>query len=131
MKPTVDHIGIAVGDADRAAELYRALGYADVRRETVPEEGVRVVLLGSGPGRIELLEPLEASGTLSSFIGRRGEGLHHIAIAVVDIEAALERSTEQGARPVGEIRVGAGGRRVAFLHPRTASGVLIELVETG
>ncbi len=130
MTPAVDHIGVAVSHAESAVELYRALGFSDIREETVPEEGVRVLLLGSGPGRVELLEPLEATGRLARFIDRHGEGLHHIAIAVENIEAALERSKSQGARPVGEIRVGAGGRRVAFLHPGSASGVLLELVET-
>jgi methylmalonyl-CoA epimerase len=131
-KPTsVDHIGIAVHSLAERTPLYRdLLGLALVREEDVLSEQVRVAFLGSGETHVELLEPIGGKGPIADFLGKRGEGIHHICLAVTDIDAALARVRAAGMTIVGEApRPGAGGCRVAFLHPRSTGGILIELSE--
>ena len=127
----LDHVGIAVRDIEEALGFYaQGLGLELERVETVPEQGVRVAFLPLGDTEIELLEPLGEEGPLARFLEKRGEGIHHLCIAVADIEATLADLAAQGFRLIDETpRTGAGGARVAFVHPRSAHGVLIELVE--
>lgn len=129
----IDHIGIAVNSLADALPLYRGLlGLNDVEVQEVPSEGVRVALLGRGVGRIELLEPLDEASPVARFLARRGPGIHHLCLQVPNLESALMRARDAGAEPITpEVRVGAGGSRVAFLHPRSAGGVLLELREAG
>jgi methylmalonyl-CoA/ethylmalonyl-CoA epimerase len=127
----IDHVGIAVNSLEEAIPLYSALldqNASDV--EEVSAEKVRVVFFGQGTGRIELLEATDADSPIGRFIDRSGPGMHHICFAVADIEGAIRRADAVGAEliPPG-LRVGAGGLRVAFLHPRGSHGVLIELSE--
>lgn len=131
MVPVVDHIGIAVPSLADALPLYAAiLGRAPGAEETVPAEGVRVAFLGEGAGRVELLEPTAPDSPVARFLERRGPGVHHVCLRVPDVEEAVARARERGAEPVPPgIRRGAGGGRVAFLHPRGAGGVLLELAE--
>lgn len=127
----LDHIGIAVRDLEAARANYKRLGLEEVGREELPEQGVELVIFELGGARLELLRPL-GEGPLARFLERRGEGLHHLAIAVADIEEELERLREAGVRLVDEEpRRGAGGTRIAFIHPKSMGGVLIELVEHG
>ncbi len=129
--PKIDHLGIAVNSLESAIPLYAAvLGENPTGREEVPSEGVRVAFFGRGDGRVELLEPTGDDSPIAAFLDRRGPGLHHVCLSVADLEETVLRAEEAGAIlvPPG-IRSGAEGRRVAFLHPRTAGGVLIELVE--
>ena len=129
MDGCVDHVGIAVEGIDQALAVYSMLGFKKAEEETVEAEGVRAVFLaGAGLTTIELLEPLDDRSSLARFLSRRGQGLHHIAIRVTDIEAAVSSCEDEGLTIVGKIRIGALGRQVAFLHPKAASGVLIELV---
>lgn len=127
----LDHIGIAVRDLDEAGASYEKLGLEEAGRERLEDQGVEVRVFRLGETRIELLKPL-GEGPLARFLERRGEGLHHLAIAVDDIEKELERLREAGVQLVDERpRRGFGGTRIAFIHPKSMNGVLIELVEHG
>ena len=127
----IEHIGIATHKIDDALKFWRdALGLSVLETEEVAEQGVRVAMLPVGEPRIELLEPTSESSPVAKFLEKRGAGIHHIAVRVDDIRAALQRLHEQGARLIDESpRVGAGGSLVAFVHPASAGGVLLELVE--
>lgn len=133
MKPRVDHIGIAVRSIDERIALWRdVLGLEPGGIETVESEGVRVAFLEAGDTRIELLEPLSDDSTVARYLAKRGEGIHHLTLEVGDIRRALDAVSHAGVRVIGEApRIGAGGARVAFLHPASCGGVLVELVERG
>ena len=129
MKPTLDHIGIAVKSID-ATKIYKALGFQVDHVEDVKTQGVKTAFLSVGDSNIELLEPLSPESTVAKFIEKRGEGIHHLCFRVDDIEEHLERLKAAGYRLVNEAPVpGAHGCRVAFLHPAAGNGVLIELSE--
>ena len=127
----IDHIGIAVTDLEASAELYaQQFDMREQHRETVEEQGVEAVLYEVGDGHIELIKPLSADSGVAKFIERNGEGMHHIAYAVDDIDAALEQVKAAGLRLIDEQpRKGIRGSRVAFLHPKSTAGVLTEIVE--
>lgn len=127
----VDHIGVAVRSIDEAARFYReALGLRGGPPEQFPLQGVTMVFFTAGETRIELLEPLTPDSPITRFLERRGEGVHHIALAVPDVEQALESARAAGFEPVDATpRPGAHGTRVVFLHPKATHGVLVELVE--
>lgn len=129
----IDHVGIAVRSLEASVPLYRAiLGGPPAGYETVEGEGVRVAFFGEGAGRVELLEPTGPDSPVGRFLERSGPGLHHLCLKVPDLEAALERAAASGAELLAPgIREGAGGKRVAFLHPKSAGGVLLELSEGG
>ncbi len=130
--PIIDHVGIAVNSLADAVPLYAALlGLEPSGEELVPSEEVRVAFFGRGPGRVELIEPTSEESPISRFLARHGSGIHHICLQVADLDSALTRGGEAGVEAIPpEIRVGAGGKRVAFLHPRSTGGVLLELVES-
>jgi len=127
----IDHVGIAVEDLDAAIALYEEQYEMElVHRETVNEQGVEAVLLDVGDGHIELLAPLGPDTPVGKFMAKNGAGLHHVAYAVDDIEAALEKVAAAGIRRIDETpRIGIRESRVAFLHPRSTGGVLTEIVE--
>lgn len=127
----IDHLGIAVRSIEDALAFYqRALGLELESREDVPHEKVRVAMLRTGESRLELLEAAEEDSPIARFLASRGEGLHHVALRVPDLAAAVERLRAAGARLVSEtIQTGAGGHRYIFVHPASAGGVLLELVE--
>ncbi len=127
----VDHIGIATPQIDEALAIWQdALGLRVDSTEEVAEQGVRVAMLAIGETHIELLEPLSESSPVAKFLQKRGPGIHHIAVGVTDIRAALARFKEKGVRLIDETpRRGAGGCLVAFVHPSSANGVLLELVQ--
>jgi methylmalonyl-CoA/ethylmalonyl-CoA epimerase len=127
----IDHIGIAVESLDEALEFYRgAVGIEPKGLLTVPQEKVRVAMLPAGEPRIELLEATSDDSPIARFIAKRGEGLHHIAIKVPDLDAAVERLKAAGSRLVTEqVQTGAEGYRYVFVHPKSAHGVLLELIE--
>jgi methylmalonyl-CoA epimerase len=129
----IDHIGIAVKSLGEAAALYEnALGLKVSAYDQVDEQGVRVAMLNIGESRIELLEPTGPESPIEKFMTKRGEGIHHIAITVDDIEKALERLKAAGVRLVdNEPRRGAHNTRTAFVHPSSTHGVLLELVQHG
>jgi methylmalonyl-CoA/ethylmalonyl-CoA epimerase len=125
----IDHLGIAVPSLDAAVRAYEALGFAVESTHEVPTEKVRAAFLPVGESRLELLEPTDPSSVIARFLEKRS-GLHHVCVLVDDIEAALAELKSRGVPLIDEVpRPGAGGCRVAFLHPRAASGVLLELKE--
>jgi methylmalonyl-CoA/ethylmalonyl-CoA epimerase len=127
----LDHVAIAVPSIAHAMPLFELLtGGHGSPSERVESQGVEVAFVGTGTGRLELLEPTAPDSPVARFLDRRGPGLHHLAYRVPDLEAALARLKEAGIQLIDERpREGAHGRRVAFLHPRSTGGVLIELVE--
>ena len=127
----LDHVGIAVHDLDRAVAEYRVkYGITPLYRETVSSQGVEEAMIPLGGSFIQLLQPLGPETPVGRFLAKKGEGVHHLAWAVADIEAAVEHLKAQGARMVdSEPRPGGGGTRIAFVHPRDLAGTLIELVE--
>jgi len=127
----IDHIGVAVEDVDAAIALYQdSFGMELAHRETVEEQGVEAVLLDVGDGHVELLTPLGPDTPVGKYMAKNGAGLHHVAYAVDDIDAALEKIAAAGLQLIdSEPRVGIRGSRVAFLHPRSTGGVLTEIVE--
>jgi methylmalonyl-CoA/ethylmalonyl-CoA epimerase len=127
----IDHVGVAVEDIDAALELYRgAFAMPLAHRETVEDQGVEAVLLDVGEGHVELLRPLGPETAVGKFLERQGPGLHHVAYAVDDIDATLEKLAAAGLELIdSEPRVGIRESRVAFLHPRSTGGVLTEIVE--
>ena len=126
----LDHLGIAVRSIADSEGLYSALGARVSGIEEVAQERVRVMMLAVGESRIELLEATEADSAVGRFVAKRGEGLHHVALRVPDLAATVEKLKARGVRLVSEaIQVGAGGHRYVFVHPASANGVLLELVE--
>lgn len=127
MKPTLDHIGIAVRSLE-SAKIYQDLGLTIEHVETVETQRVKTAFLSVGDANLELLEPTSPDSPIAKFIEKRGEGIHHICLRVDDLEAHLERLKAAGYRLINEAPVpGAHGCRVAFLHPSAGNGVLIEL----
>jgi methylmalonyl-CoA/ethylmalonyl-CoA epimerase len=123
----IDHLGIAVPSLAEAVHAYEALGFRVADRHEVPTEKVRAAFLPVGESRLELLEPTEPGSVIARFLEKRS-GLHHVCVVVDDIEAALAELEARGVPLVDrQPRVGAGGCRVAFVHPRAAAGVLLEL----
>jgi methylmalonyl-CoA/ethylmalonyl-CoA epimerase len=131
MLDRIDHIGVAVRDLEATISLYEGtLGMPLVHRETVDSQGVEAALLDVGDGHVELLRPLGEETPVGRFLERRGEGLHHVAYAVDDIDATLERLRDAGLELIdSEPRVGIRNSRVAFLHPKATGSVLTEIVE--
>jgi methylmalonyl-CoA/ethylmalonyl-CoA epimerase len=127
----IDHIGIATRGIEESLGFWRdALGLEVQHTETVEEQGVRVAMLPVGEPRVELLEPTGPETPVGKFLEKRGPGIHHVAVRVADIRAALARLKAEGARLIDEEpRVGAGGCLVAFVHPAASGGVLLELVQ--
>lgn len=127
----IDHVAIAVPSITAALPLFELLADAvGSPIERVEAQKVDVAFVGTGTTRIELLEPTAPDSTVQKFLDKRGSGLHHIAYRVADIEAALKRLKEAGMQLIDEKpRPGAGGHLVAFLHPRSTHGVLVELVQ--
>lgn len=127
------HVGYVVADLDRAlAQLERSLGLTPVLREVMEEQGVEAVICGAEGGQVELLTPLDSESAVARFMETRGEGFHHVAFAVADLEATLTGLRSRGAELIDpHPRRGLGGHMVAFVHPRSGLGVLTELVQAG
>jgi methylmalonyl-CoA epimerase len=126
----IDHLGIAVKSLAAAKAIYQSLGLTVSAEETVPHEKVRLVMVPVGESRLELLEATAEDSAIAKFIRKRGEGLHHVCLRVPDLTAAVARLKKDGVRLVSEeIKTGAGGHRYVFVHPASAAGVLLELVE--
>lgn len=126
----LSHVAIAVRDADTTAATFAPLGAVRSAEELLDDGALRVVFLQLGPVTIELLEPCSPAHTVAKFLDTRGPGLHHVSFEVADLEAALARCKSAGLRLVDEVpRPGAHGTRVAFLHPKSTGGVLIELCQ--
>jgi len=127
---SLDHLGIAVKSLAAARGVYEKIGLELLQEEVLPREKVRVVMVPLGGTRLELLEPTSDDSAIAKFLAKHGEGLHHVSLRVPDLAAAARKLKSSGVRLVSdEIQTGAGGHRYIFIHPASASGVLIELVE--
>lgn len=133
MKPKIDHVGVAVTDLEAAIKVWRdVLGLHLDGFEDVPDQRVRVAKMRAGDDVVELLAPTSDDSPIKKFLDKRGPGIHHICIAVDDIDASLARCQAQGVELIDKTaRPGADGARIAFVHPRSTGGVLIELSEKG
>ena len=129
----IDHIGIAVKSLSDAAKIYeQALGLAASGVDEVEDQGVRVAMLNIGESRFELLEPTRDDSPIQKFMSKRGEGLHHIAVEVANIDQALANLKAAGVRLIDETpRRGAHNTKIVFIHPSSTHGVLLELVQHG
>lgn len=127
----IDHLGIATKEIAEALKFWEgALGLENVHTEEVEDQKVRVAMLPIGETNIELLEPTSDDSPITKFLEKRGGGIHHIAIEVEDIEKHLEKLKSEGAKLIDETpRIGAEGCLVAFVHPKSTNGVLLELVQ--
>ena len=127
---SIDHLGIAVKSLASAKGIYEKLGLKVSPEEVVEHEKVRLVMVPVGESRLELLEPTSEDSTIAKFLAKRGEGLHHVCMKVPDLSAAVAKLKQNGVRLVSdEIKTGAGGHRYIFVHPASAGGVLLELVQ--
>jgi methylmalonyl-CoA/ethylmalonyl-CoA epimerase len=129
---TLHHTGVVVRDLDAAEANYRALGFTDGERVSVPEQGIEAIVYAAGENRwLELISPTDPEGPIATFMGKRGEGVHHVAYQVDDIAAELARLKAAGVRLIDEMpRTGAhAGWQIAFIHPESTNGVLTELVQ--
>ena len=130
MLQKIHHIGVAVKSLEERLRVYRdALGLPVQEIEEVPAQKVRVAMLPLGESRIELLEATSDDSPIAGFLAKRGEGIHHIAVAVDGIEEELERLKKAGVRLINEKPLDRGPYRIAFVHPKSTAGVLLELVE--
>jgi len=126
----IDHVGIAVRSLEAAIKAYEAIGLKVSSTDTVANEAVKVAFLPIGDTRLELLEPIAPESSIAQSIERRGEGVHHIALRVENIEESMRLAKEKGLQLVNETpRIGAHGRKIAFIHPKSTGGVLLELVQ--
>jgi len=128
----INHLGIATKGIDEALKFWAdSLGLENIHTEIVEDQKVRVAMLPVGESRIELLEPTSDDSPISKFLEKRGGGIHHIAVETGDIEASLQRLKDNGVRLIDQHpRIGAEGCLVAFVHPSSTGGVLLELVQT-
>lgn len=130
VNPELHHIAVVVSDLDQAIASYTRLGFTRGQRFSLPEQSVDVVTFRSGNGWIELIHPTNPDGAIARYLAKRGEGMHHVAYAVPDLEAALKELEAAGIRLVdSKPRIGAHGWQIAFLHPESCGGVLTELVQ--
>lgn len=131
MVKKIDHLGIAVRDSAEALKFYaEALGIQPIHQEVVEDQGVKVTFLPVGESTLELVEPINPNSATAKFIESRGEGIHHICLEVDDIASVLKGLAEKGVNLIDkEPRKGAHGKRVAFIHPKSTKGVLLELAE--
>ena len=127
--PTIAHVGVAVTDLDAALTFYRdVLGLTPTAPETV--DGATIVSLPFGDSHVELLCPTETDSPIGKFLAKRGPGIHHLCLRVPDLDQALARCQEHGYQLIDRVpRTGHGGRRIAFLHPKSTAGILLELTE--
>jgi len=127
----LDHVGIAVHSLDESLPVFESItGGKGHGRERVEQQGVEVVFLGSGEGRLELLAPTRDDSAVAKFLARRGPGMHHLCYRVADVAAELDRYRAAGAQLIDETpRPGAAGHLVAFVHPKSTGGVLVELLQ--
>ena len=126
----IDHLGIAVKSLEQAKKFYQQLGMQVMPEEVVEAEKVRLAMVPLGESRIELLEPINEESPIAKFLAKRGEGLHHVSLRVDDITATVKRLKQQGVRLISEdVKIGADGHMYVFVHPQSAGGVLLELVQ--
>ena len=128
--PVLHHVAFVVADLDAAVQRYAQLGFQGGERHVVPEQSVEAIALPTGNAWVELIRPTDPAGPIARFLAKRGEGVHHVAFAVADLDAELARLEAAGVRLIDRTpRSGLHGWRMAFIHPESGGGVLIELVQ--
>ncbi len=129
----LDHVGIAVHSLDESLPVFESItGHKGHGREVVESQGVEVVFLGPGEGRLELLAPTRDDSAVAKYLAKRGPGMHHLCYRVASVQAELDRYRAEGRRLIDEApRPGAAGHLVAFVHPKSTGGVLVELLQEG
>jgi methylmalonyl-CoA epimerase len=126
----IAHIGVAVPSIDDALSFYQTVLGITPSHEPERKDGATIVSLSFGDADVELLEPVSDDSPIAKFLAKRGAGIHHVCYRVADLDAALDRCRRAGYRLIDrEPRIGAGGKRIAFLHPKSTAGILIELTE--
>ena len=126
----IDHIGIAVKNLEEAVKIWEKLGFKVSEYETVEDQKVRAAIIWVGNSRIELLEPTSEDSPIAKFIEKKGEGIHHVAFGVKNLEAKLEELKKNEVKLIDEKpRLGAGGKKIAFAHPKSTGKVLMEFCE--
>ncbi|NNE42761.1 MAG: methylmalonyl-CoA epimerase [Gemmatimonadetes bacterium] len=127
----IDHLGLAVPDLDEARDVFtRLLGFEVVEEEEVPDQRVKVVKLDAGGSDLELLQSTDPDGPIGRYVAKRGAGIHHLTVRVENLAERLRELEARGVELIDrEPRTGAGGKKIAFLHPRSTAGILIELCE--
>lgn len=124
------HVGVVVGDLDAAMAQYAMLGFQNPERFLMPTQGIEAVTYRTGGGFLELISPTDPEGPIARYLAKRGDTVHHVAYRVDDLEGTLQRLADQGTRLIDVTpRIGAHGWRIAFVHPESCSGVLVELVD--
>jgi methylmalonyl-CoA/ethylmalonyl-CoA epimerase len=124
------HVGIVVSDLNAAVAAYQALGFSNGERFLMAEQGIEAVTFEAGPGFVELISPTDPEGPIARFLAKRGDTVHHVAFSTPDIEQALARLQADGIRLIDPTpRTGTHGWRIAFIHPESCNGVLVELVQ--
>lgn len=132
MLEKIDHIGVAVKNLDEATAFYKTMGIAPYHFEEVESQKVRVAFIKIGESNIELLEPTSPESPIAKYLEKKGEGIHHIAYRVDDVQAALDKLKADGMKLINEEPMdGAHGMKVAFVHPKSVNGVLTELSQPG
>lgn len=126
----IDHVGIAVRSIDDSLTFYRdILGLEFEGIEVLEDRGLKTAFLKTGESEIELLEPISEDSTIYKFLEKKGEGIHHLALEVDDVEEKKDIMEQKGANFIGEVSIGAGGKKIIFIHPKSTSGVLMELCQ--
>lgn len=127
----IDHLGIAVENLEKTVYFYEnILGLEKKGEEIVEDQGVKVAFFKVGESKVELLEPLNEESPIARHIAKRGQGIHHLALQVTDLETRVREMMEKGVNFIGEKpSIGAGGKKIIFLHPKSTDGVLLELCE--
>lgn len=127
----IDHVGIAVKSVDESLKFYRdILGLEFKGIEVLEDRGLKVAFLKTGESKIELLESISKDSNIEKFIEKKGEGIHHLALKVDDVDDKIESMEELGTKFIGEASIGAGGKKIVFIHPKSTNGVLMELCQS-
>lgn len=127
----IEHLGIAIKDVEKSKKVFdKLLNSSSYKEEVVDSEGVRTVFYQLGESKVELLEATNEQSSIAKYLDKRKEGIHHIALAVTDIESEIERLKAEGFEFISDIpKAGADGKKIVFIHPRSANGMLVELCE--
>jgi methylmalonyl-CoA/ethylmalonyl-CoA epimerase len=129
MRMSLDHIGIALDDFSQVEKILKLLGWEAQEMEEIPEQKVKVLPFLCEDNQIELLTPMSTNSPIAKFLETKGSGIHHLAFKVENIEEMIDNLKSTGIRMIDEIpRIGAGGKKIAFIHPKSSGGILIELV---
>ncbi|MDZ7671675.1 MAG: methylmalonyl-CoA epimerase [Halanaerobiales bacterium] len=127
----IDHVGIAVKSVDESLKFYKdILGLELKEIEVMEDRGLKIAFLKTGESKIELLEPTSDDSNIAKFIEKKGEGIHHLALEVDDVDENIESMEKLGTEFIGEASIGAGGKKIIFMHPKSTNGVLMELCQS-